>query len=146
LVHDVGISAFGRALNVLICAYKIAKRNRGDFYAEHGLACHIETTVDGRSHALLFDFGHFSGGPVQNIDALKIDFDKLEALALSHGIRTTAEPFLKSSRRAGKRYRPEFLYTWERTPFTRGAQANGWPASSQNGGHRVAGIGEDRRD
>ena len=36
---------------------KIAKRYRGDLYAEHGLACHIETVVDGRSHSLLFDFG-----------------------------------------------------------------------------------------
>jgi 7,8-dihydropterin-6-yl-methyl-4-(beta-D-ribofuranosyl)aminobenzene 5'-phosphate synthase len=65
--------------------YKIARRNRGDLYAEHGLACHIETTVDGRSHALLFDFGRTFQAASANIDALKIDVEKLEALALSHG-------------------------------------------------------------
>jgi 7,8-dihydropterin-6-yl-methyl-4-(beta-D-ribofuranosyl)aminobenzene 5'-phosphate synthase len=65
--------------------YKIAKRYRGDLYAEHGLACHIETVVDGRSHALLFDFGRTFHAVNPNIEMLKIEFDKLEALALSHG-------------------------------------------------------------
>jgi 7,8-dihydropterin-6-yl-methyl-4-(beta-D-ribofuranosyl)aminobenzene 5'-phosphate synthase len=66
---------------------KIAKRYRGDLYAEHGLACHMETVVDGRSHALLFDFGRTFHAVSPNINMLKIDFDKLEALALSHGHR-----------------------------------------------------------
>jgi 7,8-dihydropterin-6-yl-methyl-4-(beta-D-ribofuranosyl)aminobenzene 5'-phosphate synthase len=66
---------------------KIAKRYRGDLYAEHGLACHIETVVDGRSHSLLFDFGRTFHAVSPNIDMLKIEFDKLEALALSHGHR-----------------------------------------------------------
>jgi 7,8-dihydropterin-6-yl-methyl-4-(beta-D-ribofuranosyl)aminobenzene 5'-phosphate synthase len=64
---------------------RIAKRYRGDLYAEHGLACHIETVVDGRSHSLLFDFGRTFHAISPNIDMLKIEFDKLEALALSHG-------------------------------------------------------------
>jgi 7,8-dihydropterin-6-yl-methyl-4-(beta-D-ribofuranosyl)aminobenzene 5'-phosphate synthase len=64
---------------------KIAKRYNGDLYAEHGLACHVETVVDGRSHSLLFDFGRTFPAVSTNIDALKIDFEKLEALALSHG-------------------------------------------------------------
>jgi 7,8-dihydropterin-6-yl-methyl-4-(beta-D-ribofuranosyl)aminobenzene 5'-phosphate synthase len=64
---------------------KIATRYRGDLYAEHGLACHIETVVDGHSHSLLFDFGRTFPAVSTNIDALKIDFAKLEALALSHG-------------------------------------------------------------
>ncbi len=66
-------------------SYKIANRSRGNLYAEHGLSCHIETVVDGRSHSLLFDFGRTFHGFSSNIDTLKIDFDKLEALALSHG-------------------------------------------------------------
>jgi len=65
--------------------YKIAKRTYGDMYAEHGLGCHIETVVDGRSHYLLFDFGRTFDAASHNIELLKIDFDKLEALALSHG-------------------------------------------------------------
>jgi 7,8-dihydropterin-6-yl-methyl-4-(beta-D-ribofuranosyl)aminobenzene 5'-phosphate synthase len=65
--------------------FKIAKRYGGDLYAEHGLACHIETVVDGRSHSMLFDFGRTFPAVSANIDALKIDFEKLEALALSHG-------------------------------------------------------------
>lgn len=56
-------------------------------YAEHGLACHIETLVDGSSHSLLFDFGRTFHAVSPNIDMLKIEFDKLEALALSHGHR-----------------------------------------------------------
>ena len=67
-------------------SYKIANRYTGGYlYAEHGLACHIETVVDGRSHSLLFDFGPTFPGLSRNMDALKIEFDKLEALALSHG-------------------------------------------------------------
>ena len=66
---------------------KIAKRYRGNMYAEHGLACHIESVVDGRSHSLLFDFGRTFHAVSPNIDMLKIEFNKLEALALSHNHR-----------------------------------------------------------
>lgn len=67
--------------------FKIAKRYSGNMYAEHGLAFHIETVVDGRSGSLLFDFGRTFYALRPNIDTLKIDFDKLDALALSHGHR-----------------------------------------------------------
>jgi 7,8-dihydropterin-6-yl-methyl-4-(beta-D-ribofuranosyl)aminobenzene 5'-phosphate synthase len=67
--------------------FKIAKRYRGDLYAEHGLACHIETVVDGRPHSLLFDFGRTFHAVSPNLDMLKIEFAKLEALALSHNHR-----------------------------------------------------------
>lgn len=69
--------------------YKIAYRYTGQdpIYGEHGLSCHIETTVDGCSHSFLFDFGLTSTGLIRNIDMLKISFDNLEALALSHGHR-----------------------------------------------------------
>jgi len=69
-------------------SYKIANRYSGSsFYAEHGIACHVETVVDGRSHALLFDFGPTFSGLSSNMDTLKIGLDRLEALALSHGHR-----------------------------------------------------------
>jgi 7,8-dihydropterin-6-yl-methyl-4-(beta-D-ribofuranosyl)aminobenzene 5'-phosphate synthase len=68
-------------------SYKIANRYTGGdrLYAEHGLSCHIETVVDGRPHSLLFDFGPTFPGLSRNMDTLKIDFDKLEALVFSHG-------------------------------------------------------------
>jgi 7,8-dihydropterin-6-yl-methyl-4-(beta-D-ribofuranosyl)aminobenzene 5'-phosphate synthase len=68
-------------------SYKIANRYGDYLYAQHGLSCHIETVVDGHSHSLLFDFGPTFPGLSGNMDALKIDLDKLEALALSHGHR-----------------------------------------------------------
>ncbi len=66
-------------------SYKIANRYSGYLYAEHGFACHIEALVDGRSHSLMFDFGPSFSGLSSNMDALKIEVEKLEALALSHG-------------------------------------------------------------
>jgi len=73
---------------------KIAKRFRGipkssiynsNLHAEHGLACYVETVVDGKPHALMFDFGVDSHGVGRNIGLLGIDFKTLEALVLSHG-------------------------------------------------------------
>jgi hypothetical protein len=109
-------------------SYKIANRyTAGNLYAEHGLSCHIETVVDGRSHSLLFDFGRTFQAVSPNIDTLKIDFDKLEALALSQAIRTTGETLLESSSLGGKRYRKAFPCMWERKPSPRGDRVNGWP-------------------
>lgn len=54
-------------------------------HAEHGLAFHVETVVDGVSHAFLFDFGTDFQGVLRNIELLNIDFENLEALAISHG-------------------------------------------------------------
>jgi 7,8-dihydropterin-6-yl-methyl-4-(beta-D-ribofuranosyl)aminobenzene 5'-phosphate synthase len=73
---------------------KITKRYRGhpkssiydsNLHAEHGLACYVETVVDGKPHALMFDFGVDSQGVGRNIGLLGIDFKTLEALVLSHG-------------------------------------------------------------
>jgi len=71
---------------------KIAKRhsalNAGAseamLHAEHGLAYHIETTVDGQTHSFLFDFASDVYGVKKNIGLLKIDLKKIEAIALSH--------------------------------------------------------------
>ncbi len=71
--------------------YKIARRPTGRtsileaaMHAEHGLSYHVETTVGGQSHSFIFDFASDFQGVKRNINLLKIDFRKLEALALSH--------------------------------------------------------------
>ncbi len=71
--------------------YKIAKRPAyvtspldAAFHAEHGLSYHIETVVDGKAHACLYDFGTNPKGIVQNLELLKINLKQVEALGLSH--------------------------------------------------------------
>jgi 7,8-dihydropterin-6-yl-methyl-4-(beta-D-ribofuranosyl)aminobenzene 5'-phosphate synthase len=71
--------------------YKIAKRQtsisnplEAAMHAEHGLAYQIETVVNGESHTCLFDFGSDPRGVLRNMDLLKIDCKKVEALGLSH--------------------------------------------------------------
>lgn len=64
-------------------------------HAEHGLAFHIETVVNGVSHAFLFDFGTDFQGVTRNMELLNIDFEKFEALALSHGHWDHYETLLK---------------------------------------------------
>jgi 7,8-dihydropterin-6-yl-methyl-4-(beta-D-ribofuranosyl)aminobenzene 5'-phosphate synthase len=73
--------------------YKIAKRFSAFnapplesvlMHAEHGLAYHVETTVDGQPHSFLFDFASNAQGVRGNIDLLKINLKRIEAMALSH--------------------------------------------------------------
>jgi 7,8-dihydropterin-6-yl-methyl-4-(beta-D-ribofuranosyl)aminobenzene 5'-phosphate synthase len=71
--------------------YKIAKRPEATtspldiiLHAEHGLAYHVETAVNAQSHSFLFDFGTDFQGIKKNLELLKIDLKKIEALALSH--------------------------------------------------------------
>ena len=71
--------------------YKIARRHEGTkspmdiiLHAEHGLAYHIETVVNAESHSFLFDFGTDFQGIKRNIELLKIDLKRIEALILSH--------------------------------------------------------------
>jgi 7,8-dihydropterin-6-yl-methyl-4-(beta-D-ribofuranosyl)aminobenzene 5'-phosphate synthase len=80
--------------DVTVPSVKIAKRymispgepivNWG-LHAEHGLAYHIETFVNGVSHSFLFDFGTDFPPVLRNMELLKIDFKSVEALVLSHG-------------------------------------------------------------
>ena len=76
--------------------YKIAKRQvkcpgaasiwKGfSFHAEHGLAYHIETVVNGKSNAFMFDYGMDLEGVSRNMEILGIDLNRIEALGLSHG-------------------------------------------------------------
>jgi 7,8-dihydropterin-6-yl-methyl-4-(beta-D-ribofuranosyl)aminobenzene 5'-phosphate synthase len=71
--------------------FKIARRPAGGttvvdaaMHAEHGLAFHVETVVEGKPHAFLFDFGTQAQGVKRNIDFLNLDFRKIEAMAISH--------------------------------------------------------------
>ncbi len=71
--------------------YKIAKRLKrvtspldSAPHGEHGLAYQIETVVNGKSHSCLFDFGADPQGVMKNMNLLKIDFAKVEALGISH--------------------------------------------------------------
>jgi 7,8-dihydropterin-6-yl-methyl-4-(beta-D-ribofuranosyl)aminobenzene 5'-phosphate synthase len=54
-------------------------------HAEHGLSYLVETAINGANHSFLFDFGSDSAGVLRNMEILNVDFNKLEALALSHG-------------------------------------------------------------
>ena len=72
---------------------KIAKRHAAapgspllnmSLHAEHGLAYHIETSVNGESHSFLFDYGTDFQGVRRNMALLAIDFKRVEALGLSH--------------------------------------------------------------
>jgi len=71
--------------------YKIAKRLTKEPYplnaaahAEHGLAYQIETVVGGEYHCGLFDFGTDPHGIMKNMNLLKIELGKVEALGISH--------------------------------------------------------------
>lgn len=74
--------------------YKIAKRftpwnmmsplEACLIHAEHGLAYHVETTVGGQTHPFLFDFASNGPGVLKNLELLKIDLKRIEAMALSH--------------------------------------------------------------
>jgi len=69
--------------------HKIAKRYRSmsgkSMHAEHGLSYYIETTVDGKTSACMFDFGLDPVGVLNNIALLGIDVGKATAFSLSHG-------------------------------------------------------------
>jgi 7,8-dihydropterin-6-yl-methyl-4-(beta-D-ribofuranosyl)aminobenzene 5'-phosphate synthase len=75
--------------------YKIAKRQLKfpgasiwksfSFHAEHGLAYYIETVVNGKSNAFMFDYGMDFEGVSKNMALLEIDLNRCEALGLSHG-------------------------------------------------------------
>ncbi len=71
--------------------YKIAKRlTRVNSpldvapHGEHGLAYQIETIIGGKPHSCLFDFAADAHGVMKNMDLLKIDLTKIEALGISH--------------------------------------------------------------
>ncbi len=54
-------------------------------HAEHGLAYYVETEVQGKTSACMFDFGLDPAGVANNIEVLNIDPGKAQAFVLSHG-------------------------------------------------------------
>jgi 7,8-dihydropterin-6-yl-methyl-4-(beta-D-ribofuranosyl)aminobenzene 5'-phosphate synthase len=68
---------------------KITKRYRAtpgtSIHAEHGLAYYIETVVNGKTSACMFDFGIDPAGVMNNIALLGLDLGKADAFSLSHG-------------------------------------------------------------
>ena len=54
-------------------------------HSEHGLAYYIETVVDGKPNAFMFDYGLDFHGVSKNMELLDLDVRRLEALGLSHG-------------------------------------------------------------
>jgi len=58
---------------------------RASVLAEHGFSALVKTTVAGKTHTLLFDFGFSENGAAQNVKTLGVDLKEVEAVALSHG-------------------------------------------------------------
>jgi 7,8-dihydropterin-6-yl-methyl-4-(beta-D-ribofuranosyl)aminobenzene 5'-phosphate synthase len=68
---------------------KITKRYRvvpgKSIHAEHGLAYYLETVVNGKASACMFDYGLDPLGVMNNIALLGLDVGKANAFSLSHG-------------------------------------------------------------
>lgn len=68
---------------------KITKRYRSvpgkSIHTEHGLSFYVETLIDGKKSACMFDYGVDSVGVMNNIALLGLDPGKAEAFSLSHG-------------------------------------------------------------
>jgi 7,8-dihydropterin-6-yl-methyl-4-(beta-D-ribofuranosyl)aminobenzene 5'-phosphate synthase len=68
---------------------KITKRYRvvpgKSIHAEHGLAYYLETVVNGKASACMFDYGLDPVGVMNNIAMLGLDIGKANAFTLSHG-------------------------------------------------------------
>jgi len=68
---------------------KITKRYRvvpgKSIHAEHGLAYYVETVVNGKASACMFDYGHDPLGVMNNIALLGLDPGRANAFSLSHG-------------------------------------------------------------
>jgi 7,8-dihydropterin-6-yl-methyl-4-(beta-D-ribofuranosyl)aminobenzene 5'-phosphate synthase len=68
---------------------KITKRYRvvpgKSIHAEHGLAYYIETVIDGKTSACMFDYGLDPVGVMNNVTMLGLDLGKANAFSLSHG-------------------------------------------------------------
>ncbi len=68
---------------------KITKRYRvvpgKSIHAEHGLAYYLETVVNGKTSACMFDYGLDAVGVLNNVAMLGLDLGKANAFSLSHG-------------------------------------------------------------
>lgn len=68
---------------------RITRRYRAlpgrSIHAEHGLSYYVETVVQGRTSACMFDYGLDPVGVMNNIALLGLDVGKVHAFGLSHG-------------------------------------------------------------
>ncbi len=68
---------------------KITKRYRSQpgksIHAEHGISFYVETVINGKTSACMFDYGIDSMGVMNNITLLGLDIGKANAFGLSHG-------------------------------------------------------------
>jgi 7,8-dihydropterin-6-yl-methyl-4-(beta-D-ribofuranosyl)aminobenzene 5'-phosphate synthase len=68
---------------------KITKRYRvvpgKSIHAEHGLSYYVESVVDGKTTACMFDYGLDPVGVMNNVELLGLDLGKANAFSLSHG-------------------------------------------------------------
>ena len=68
---------------------KITKRYRvvpgKSIHAEHGLSYYVETVINGKASACMFDYGLDPLGVMNNITLLGLDIGKTGAFSLSHG-------------------------------------------------------------
>jgi len=66
-------------------AKRFSARPGQSVHAEHGLSYYIETLSNGRTSALMFDYGLDARGVSNNLQVLGIDIGKADAFGLSHG-------------------------------------------------------------
>ena len=59
--------------------------SRSTILGEHGFSAFIRVTDGNKARAMIFDFGYSKDVVIRNAEALGVDFQKIEAAALSHG-------------------------------------------------------------
>ena len=122
---------------------KIGKRYRAVsgkmIHAEHGLCYYVETAVNGKVSACMFDYGTDPVGVLNNIALLGIDVGKANAFSLSHGHWdhfTNAVDILKrNQQRIGRG-----------TPFYVGQEAFARRYSLRPGGTEPTDLGQLRKE
>ncbi len=75
----------------------------GPFLAEHGLAYWLDLSAGDRQYHLLFDTGRSGSALAHNAAALRVDWDSLDAVVISHGHATHSGGLGEVLRRCGRR-------------------------------------------
>lgn len=83
---------------------------RASILAEHGFSALIKTSIAGKTHTLLFDFGFSENGAAQNVTTLGADLNEVEAAVLSHGHSDHTGGLQKLTALIGKRDIPLIVH------------------------------------
>ena len=83
---------------------------KASILAEHGFSALVKTTVEGKTHTLLFDFGFSENGAAQNVKTLGADLKEVEAVALSHGHSDHTGGMSKMAELIGRTNVPFFVH------------------------------------